>query len=42
MIVTLPKVNDNLSMVLEQKIEYKNHAYFFIPEKGYFDEYLEY
>ena len=36
------KVNNTLSKTLEEETEYKNHAYFFILEKGYFYEYLEY
>lgn len=41
-ITTLQKVNDTLSKTLEEEMQYKNHAYFFILEKGYFYEYLEY
>ncbi|UUC45693.1 hypothetical protein [Flavobacterium cerinum] len=41
-IKTMQKVNDTLSKTLEEEMQYKNHAYFFILEKGYFYEYLEY
>ncbi|HRB70746.1 hypothetical protein [Flavobacterium sp. WV_118_3] len=38
----LQKVNNTLSKTLEEEMGYKNHAYFFILENGYFYEYLEY
>lgn len=38
----LQKVNNTLSKTLEAEMGYKNHAYFFILESGYFYEYLEY
>jgi hypothetical protein len=41
-IKTLQRTNDALSKTLEEEMQYKNHAYFFILEKGYFYEYLEY
>jgi|GEM_PF-2756431 len=41
-IKTLQRTNDTLSKTLEEEMQYKNHAYFFILEKGYFYEYLEY
>lgn len=41
-IEALQKVNNTLSKTLEAEMGYKNHAYFFILESGYFYEYLEY